>query len=368
MPVKEDYYSILGIDRNATNQDIKKAFRKLAFKYHPDHNSDTDSEQKFKEVNEAYEVLSDPHKRANYDRYGHAGTEGIFGRGFDNFGFGGLGDIFDAFFGGAATVTRQAPRRGADLQYQLSITFEEAAFGTEKDIKLSRTEICTTCHGTGAKPGTQPSRCPNCQGSGQTQRSHQSIFGRFTNTAVCQQCHGDGKIVTDPCLQCKGLGREKKQRTLRVKIPAGVNTNSQIRLSDEGEAGIKGGPTGSLYILLSVKEHDFFIRENDNIVYELPINFTKAALGAEMNLPTLDGEMKVKIPPGSQTGHTIRLKNRGIPHLYGGGRGDQLIKLFVVTPEKLTKKQRQLLHELDSTFNMTDGPPQQRWKSLFHRR
>ena len=366
MQTKRDYYEVLGIGRNATDEEIKRAFRKLAFKYHPDHNQGDKTGERFKEVNEAYEVLCDPNKRAAYDRFGHGATESIFGQGFEGFSFGGFGDIFDAFFGGATTATRQAPQRGADLYYNLTITFEEAAFGYEKEIKISRTENCSLCQGIGCKPGSQPSRCPNCNGTGQVRRVHQSIFGRFTNTTTCSQCHGEGRIITEPCPQCRGTGKEKRQRRILVKIPAGVDNSSQIRLSGEGEAGTRGGHSGSLYITMSVLPHKLFTRDNDDILYDLPINFAQAALGAEVEIPTLDGKMKLKLPAGSQTGKVLRLKAQGIPHLRGSGRGDQLVRLFVVTPEKLTKKQRQLLEELANNLAPANTPPPEKWKGFFH--
>ena len=357
MPAKHDYYEVLGIDRNATDEEIKRAFRKLAFKHHPDHNHQDGAEEKFKEVNEAYQVLSDPDKRAAYDRFGHGGTEGFFGQGFEGFNFGGFGDIFDAFFGGATTATRQAPQRGVDLRYRVIITFEEAAFGCEKKITISRTENCSLCHGIGAKPGSQPSRCPNCNGTGQVRRVHQSIFGRFTNINTCPQCHGEGRIITEPCSQCRGTGREKRQRSISVKIPAGVDDGSQIRLSGEGEVGERGGSSGNLYITISVKPHELFIRDNDDILYKLPINFAQAALGAEVEIPTLNGKTKLKIPAGSQTGKTFQLKGQGIPHLHRNGRGDQLVTLFVATPEKLTGRQRQLFQELADSLSSANTPP-----------
>ena len=358
MPAKRDYYEILGIARDATDAEIKRAFRKLAFKHHPDHNHDEGAEERFKEVNEAYEALSNPDKRAAYDRFGHGGTEGFFGRGFEGFNFSGFGDIFDAFFGGATTATRQAPQRGADLRNIVTITFEEASFGCEKEITILRAENCSLCHGVGAKPGSKPSRCPNCNGTGQIRRAHQSIFGRFTNITTCPNCHGEGRIITEPCPQCHGTGKEKRQRSISVKIPAGVDDDSQIRLSGEGEGGTRGGSPGNLYITLSVRPHQFFIRDNDNILYELPINFAQAALGAEVEIPTLDGKTKLKVPAGSQTGEVFRLKGQGIPHLRRSGRGDQLIILSVVTPEKLTKRQRQLLEELAGSLSSANMPPE----------
>ncbi|MFC2005709.1 molecular chaperone DnaJ [Chloroflexota bacterium] len=355
MPTKRDYYEVLGINRNATEEKIKKAFRKLAFDCHPDRNHDKGAEGKFKEINEAYEVLSDPDKRASYDRFGHDGTGGFFGQGFEGFDFGGFGDIFDAFFGGA-TTTRQAPQRGTDLYQSITITLEEAASGVEKEVGILRTEYCSTCQGTGCQPSSQPSRCPNCNGAGQVHRVQQSIFGRFTNITTCSQCHGEGKIITDPCPQCRGTGKEKCQRDILVKIPAGVENSSRIRLSGEGDAGVRGGLPGNLYINLSVKKHEFFTRDGDDILYELPINFAQAALSAEIEVPSLDGNVKLKIHAGSQAGEVFRLKNRGIPHLHGRGRGDQLVKLLIVTPETLTKKQRKLFEELAETLGPAKGP------------
>ena len=367
MPTKRDYYEVLGVGSNATDEEIRKAFRKLAFKYHPDHNHEDGTEEKFKEVSEAYEVLCDPDKRAAYDRFGHGGAEGFSGRGFEGFDFGGFGDIFDAFFGGTATAARQAPRRGADLHYRVTITLEEAAFGSEKEITISRTENCSLCHGIGAKPGSQPSRCPDCNGTGQVRRVQQSIFGRFVSTTTCNRCRGEGRIITEPCPQCKGTGREKYQRAIAVKIPPGVDDGSQVRLTGEGEAGIRGGSPGDLYIALSVKQHQFFVRQGDDILYELPLNVAQAALGTEVEVPTLDGTTKLKILAGSQTGAIFRLKGQGIAHLNRGGRGDELISLFVVTPEKLTKEQRRSLEELASSLGPTNMPPSEKWKGWIDR-
>ena len=355
MAIKRDYYEVLDVSRTATDEEIKRAFRKLAFKYHPDHNRNDGAEERFKEVNEAYEVLSDANKRAAYDHYGHEGTEGFFARGFEGFDFGGFGDIFDAFFGGMTYASRHAPQRGADLHYEITITLEEAAFGCEKEKNIKRTEICSLCHGIGAKPGSQPSRCPNCNGTGQVRRVQRSLFGRFINTTICGQCQGEGKIITEPCLQCRGTGREKHQRHISVKIPPGVEDGSQIRLSGEGEAGVRGGSSGNLYVTLSVLKHEFFTRDDDNVLYELPINFAQAALGAEVEVPTLYGKSKLNIPIGSQTGKVFRLKDKGIPHLHRGGRGDQLVRLFVVTPDSLTKQQRQLFQELAKTLDPVKG-------------
>ena len=259
MPAKRDYYEVLGLDRNATDEGIRKAFRKLAFKYHPDHNHDNGATDKFKEVNEAYEVLSDTEKRAAYDRFGHSGTEGFFGRGFEGFEGFGFGDIFDAFFGGATTTARQAPKRGADLRYAVTISLDEAAFGCEREINISRIENCSLCQGIGCKPGSQPSRCSACNGSGQVRRVQQSIFGRFVSTTICSRCQGEGRIITEPCPHCKGTGKEKRQRNILVKIPPGVDDRSQIRLSGEGQAGARGGSAGDLYVILSVIQSFFNI-------------------------------------------------------------------------------------------------------------
>ncbi len=351
MSTKRDYYEVLGIARNATDEEIKRAFRKLAFKYHPDRNRDDGAEERFKEVNEAYEVLADSDKRVAYDRFGHGGAGGVFGRGFEGFNFGGFGDIFDAFFGGATTATRQAPQRGADLHYRLTSTFEEAAFGCEKEINILRTENCSLCQGISCKPGSQPSRCPNWNGTGQVRRVQQSIFGRFTSTTACSQCHGEGRIITEPCSQCRGSGKEKRQRNILVKIPAGVDDGTQIRLIGEGETGTRGGSSGNLYITLSVLPHQFFTRDGDDILYELPVNFAQAALGIEVEVPTLDGKVKLKVPAGCQTGKVSQLKNKGIPHLHRRGRGDLLVTLRVVTPDKLTKEQRRLFQELANSLN-----------------
>ncbi len=367
MPTKRDYYEVLGVERNATDEEIRKAFRKLAFKYHPDHNHDDKTGERFKEVNEAYEVLSDPDKRAAYDRFGHGGAEGLFGRGFEGFDFGGFGDIFDAFFGGAATAARQAPQRGADLSYGMTIAFEEAALGCEKKVTISRTEHCSSCQGVGSKPGTEPSRCPNCNGSGQVRRVHQSIFGRFAQTATCPQCHGEGRIITEPCPQCRGSGKEKHKRDIEVNIPAGVNHSSRICLRGEGEAGRRGGPAGDLYITLAVKEHEFFSRHNDDLIYELPINLVQAALGTEVEVPTLNGKTRLKIPAGSQTGQVFKLKGQGIPHLQRSGCGDQLVMLFVATPDSLSKKQRQLLEELGEHLSPDNMPKPKKWQGFSQR-
>ena len=348
MAEKRDYYEVLGVDRNASEEDIKKAFRTLAFKYHPDKNHDPGAEQKFKEINEAHEVLSDPQKRAAYDHFGSG--QGAFGQGFEGFDIGGFGDIFEAFFGGGATTTRQAPQRGNDLLSRMTITLNEAAFGVEKELKVTRIEHCSVCGGTGSKPGTQPARCTECNGTGQVRRVHQSIFGRFANVTPCPKCRGEGKIITEPCTQCRGAGRERRQRTLMVNIPAGVEGGSRVRLGGEGEAGTRGGPNGDLLIDLTVEKHPLFTREGDDLLFGLPVNIVQAALGTEMEVATLDGTAKVKIQPGCQTGATIRLKGKGVTHLRGGGRGDILVHVRVLTPESLSRRQRELFEELARTM------------------
>jgi molecular chaperone DnaJ len=346
MAVKRDYYEVLGVSRGASDEEVKKAFRRLAFEYHPDRNHDDGAAEKFKEVNEAYEVLSDANKRAAYDRFGRDGVEGVFGRGFEGFDFGGFGDIFEAFFGGSGAATRQAPRRGDDLRCKVSITFEEAALGCEKELDITRTEVCATCRGTGARPGSQPTRCSSCDGTGQIRRVQRSLFGQFINTAVCDQCHGEGRVVTDPCPDCKGTGVTRQKRRISVRVPPGVDDDTGIRLSGEGNAGRRGGSAGNLYVVLSVGRHDFFTRDGDDIIYELPVNFAQAALGAEVEVPTLYGNEKLKIPSGSQSGKLFRLKDKGIPHLHRSGRGDQLVRLLLVTPDSLSKEQRKLFEEL----------------------
>ncbi len=351
MAVKRDYYEVLGVPRDASPEDIRKAFRKKAFQYHPDRNKDDGASEKFKEVNEAYECLCDTDKRAAYDRFGHAGAEGMYGgRGFEGFDFGGFGDIFEAFFGGTGASARQASRRGNDLRYTITLTFEEASLGCEKEIQVNRTEVCATCHGTRARAGSQPVRCGTCNGTGQVRRVQRSLFGQFINTSVCPQCRGEGKIVNDPCPDCRGAGFQKHKRSIMVTVPAGIDDGNGIRLTGEGDAGYRGGPAGNLYVVVSVKKHRFFSREGDNVIYELPVNFAQAALGAEVEVPTLYGTSKLKIPSGSQTGRVLKLKDKGIPRLRGFGHGDELVVLRVVTPESLNKEQRRLFEELSKSL------------------
>ena len=351
---KQDYYDLLGVHRSASDEDIKKAFRKLAMEYHPDRNKRDGAAEKFKEINEAYQVLSDAQKRSAYDRYGHAGVSGNGGaRGFEGFdNFSGFGDIFDAFFGGTTTRTRpNAPRRGADLKYALTVDLEDTAFGVEEEISLERIEVCSGCNGNRSAPGSSPSVCTNCNGSGEVRRAHESLFGRFVQVVPCGVCRGEGQTITDPCDTCRGSGRERRSRTLEVAIPAGVEDGVQIRLRGEGEAGHNGGAPGDLYVLLRVRVHEIFRREGNDVLYTLPINMAQAALGAKMTVPTIaEEEAEVEIPSGTQTGAVFRLKNMGIPYIRSSRKGDQVVTVDVQTPKKLTEEQRILFEELARSF------------------
>ncbi|NYV64535.1 molecular chaperone DnaJ [Bacillus sp. Gen3] len=346
---KRDYYEVLGLEKNASKEEIKKAYRKLSKKYHPDINKEAGADEKFKEVKEAYEVLSDDQKRDQYDRFGHTDPNQGFG-GFGNGDFGGFGgfeDIFSTFFGGGSSRRRDpnAPRQGADLQYTMSLEFEEAVFGKETVIEIPREENCDTCHGTGAKPGTKPETCSHCHGSGQLNTEQNTPFGKIVNRRVCNYCNGTGKMIKDKCKTCGGTGKVKKRRKINVKIPAGVDDGQQLRVSGQGEPGINGGPAGDLYIVFHVKEHEFFERDGDDIYCEVPLTFSQAALGDEIEVPTLHGKVKLKVPSGTQTGTKFRLRGKGVPNVRGYGVGDQHIHVKVVTPTKLTEKQKQLLRE-----------------------
>ena len=364
MATKRDYYDVLGVPRDANETEIKKAFRKIAFEFHPDRNKQDGAEEKFKEANEAYEILSDRDKRAGYDRFGHGGDG--FGRAFDGFDMSGVGDIFDSFFGGMGTRSRQAAVRGADLRYRITLSFEEAVFGAEKEVGIQRTESCTLCHGNGSREGSQPARCPTCEGSGQVRRMQRSLFGRFVNVATCEQCQGEGRVITDPCPQCRGSGREHHQRKIMLSVPPGVDDGSQIRLTSEGEAGSRGGPAGDLYVILSVRPHEVFQREGDDILYDLPVNFAQAALGADIKINTLDGPYTLHMPAGVQSGKVMRLKDRGIPHLRGDGRGSQLVRIVVVTPQDLDEKQLSQFQELAKGMGKATMP-QEAEKGFFDR-
>ncbi len=366
MSSKRDYYEVLGIDRNASADEVKRAYRSLARQYHPDVSQEIDAEIRFKEINEAYQILSDGQKRSAYDRFGHAGTQGFSG--FE--GFGGFRDpfeIFEEFFGagfgmGSRNRRRRGPQRGSDLRYDLELEFTEAIFGTEKEIEIPRHVVCPHCKGTGAEPGTTPVRCPECNGSGEVR--HQ--MGFFVNIATCPRCQGEGEILPNPCSECKGHKRIRETRRLSVRIPAGVDEGTQIRLVKEGENGLNGGPPGNLYVVLHVKQHRFFRRIDRDIHLELAINVAQAALGDEVEVPTLDDNLKeLVIPAGTQTGDTIRMRGDGVPNLRRDGRGDMVVTIQVLTPTNLNDEQRALLHELGKTLDKEVVP--QREKSFFDR-
>ena len=351
---KRDYYEVLGVGRGASDVEIKKAYRKLAKQYHPDVNpGDKSTEAKFKEVSEAYEVLSDPQKKSRYDQFGHAGVDpnsfGGAGAGFGDFDFGGIGDIFESFFGGGgfgrSSRSRSGPQKGADLKHSMEISFEEAAFGTEKEITINRNETCTVCKGSGAKEGTSPTTCKHCGGKGQVQYNQSTPFGQFVNVKTCDICRGEGKIITDPCTSCNGRGKVRKTVKRKVSVPAGIDDGQTLSLRGEGDSGSKGGPSGDLYITIIVRPHAIFKRQGNDVVCEMPITFTQAALGAELEVPTLDGRVKYDIQEGTQTGTIFRLRGKGIPYLRGNGRGDQYVKVEIDVPKKLNEKQKELLRE-----------------------
>jgi molecular chaperone DnaJ len=351
--VRKDYYEVLGVSRNASPEDLKKAFRRLAMKYHPDRNKDDGAESRFKEIGEAYEVLSDAEKRSAYDRFGHAGLQGFdFGRGFDGADLGGFGDIFEAFFGGTATGRRaREAQRGADRRTDIEIDFEHAVFGCEREIEVDRVERCRRCAGSGGEPGSKSPRCNTCEGSGQVRRVSRSFFGQFVNIATCPQCRGEGRTISDPCKDCHGSGRERKQRSLAVKIPAGVSDGARMRLNGEGDVGANGGSPGHLYVYIGVRPHPFFTRDEDDLVYELEMNPAQAALGFETEVPTLEGgKISLKIPPGVQSGTVFPQKRQGATRLHTGGRGDLLVRATVVTPTDLNDEQRELLQQLAESF------------------
>jgi molecular chaperone DnaJ len=353
---KRDYYDVLGVTKTATDTELKSAYRKLAMKFHPDRNpGDKAAEESFKEAAEAYAVLADPQKRGLYDRFGHQGvSQGAgAGAGFDPSVFNDFGDFADILggmfgfgdvFGGGRR--RGGPQRGADLRYDLEISFEEAAHGTETSIQIPRQENCETCSGSGAAPGTQPTTCSMCKGQGQIRRQQ----GFFTVATTCPQCRGAGRTVSKPCQTCHGSGRVAHERKITVKIPAGIATGQQLRLQNEGEAGSAGGPAGHLYVMIHVKEHDFFKRDGVNLFCEVPVNFTTVVLGGEIVVPTLDGSETVKIPEGTQTGTTLRLRHKGLADVNGRGKGDLFATVQVQTPRKLTKEQRHLLEQLSKAL------------------
>ena len=386
MSEKRDYYEVLGVQKGASDDELKKAYKKLARKYHPDLNRDDPktAEEKFKEVNEAYDVLKDPQKRAQYDQFGHAAFEGGAGGGGGYGGFGGFGgggfsggdfggfdfgDIFGDIFGGGGRrgARRQGPERGADLRYDLELTFEEAAFGKETELRVPRTENCEKCHGTGAAPGSEPETCPKCHGSGQVQTVHNTPLGRMMSSSTCDRCHGSGKIVKNPCPDCGGRGQKRVERKIKVKIPAGVGEGSRIRVSGGGEAGLRGGQSGDLYVYIFVKQHKFFTRSETDVYSEVPISFVQAALGDTVQVPTLHGQIELKIPAGTQSGKQFRLRGKGIPKLRGDGNGDHYVKVKVLTPQKLTEKQKKLLQEFGELCGENVNPEQKSWKDSVKR-
>ncbi|MEN6479930.1 MAG: molecular chaperone DnaJ [Anaerolineales bacterium] len=355
--IKRDYYEVLGVSRDASKDDLRTAYRRLARKYHPDVSTEDDAEARFKEINEAYQVLTDDERRAQYDRFGHAGLNQANTGGY---GFGPFEDIFADMFGFGTSRSgpaRRGPRRGDDLPFDLEITFEEAVFGVEREIRLFRKEACAHCGGSGAEPGTSPIRCPECGGSGQVRRAQQSIFGSFVNVSTCPRCGGTGEVVATPCSVCHGAMLVEVERTLRVNVPAGVDDGMRVRLAGEGDQGLYGGPAGNLYVMLHVKPHPFFQRRENDILVSININIAQAALGDRITVPTLDGETEVTIEPGTQPGAVLRLRGKGVPRLRGVGRGDELVLLNVQVPSRLNERQRQLLTELGETLG-SDVTPQ----------
>ena len=353
-----DYYEVLGVSRQDSEEEIRRAFRKKAMEYHPDRNKEPDAEEKFKEINEAYQVLSDSTKRAQYDRFGHAGVNGgAYDRPFDGFdGFGGFGDIFDSFFGDAGARRSRAPQRGSDLQQRVSLAFEDAAFGIEREIEVSRVEICHECSGAGNEPGTPISTCGTCGGNGQVRRTQRSVFGQFAQVTSCPTCQGKGTTIERPCVQCRGVGMERRNRKTVVNIPAGIQDGMQVRLTGEGNVGANGGPPGNLYILVDVKPHKFFQRDQFDLLYSLPINMAEAALGVEKEIPTLEGDpTTLKIPQGTQHGAEFRVRGRGISHINNGRKGDLRVFVDVQVPGKLSGKQRKLLEEFARSLDPNYG-------------
>ncbi len=364
MAEQRDLYDVLGLQKGASDEEIKKAYRKLAKKYHPDLNpGDKEAEQKMKEINGAYEVLSDSDKKARYDQYGFAGIDpnyagGAAGGGFGGFGDIDLGDIFGSMFGGGfgggfggQSQTRNGPRKGETLRVNLTLTFEEAVFGCEKSVSITRNESCSDCGGSGAQKGTSPETCPVCRGAGQVKTTQRTPFGVFSSAAPCQNCKGTGKIIKEPCKTCSGNGRVRKTRTIQVKIPAGIDDGQTISLRGEGNGGVQGGPAGDLYVTVSVREHKMFKREGQDIILEMPISFAQAALGATLTVPTVDGKVQYDLPEGTQTGTVFRLRGSGVPHISGRGRGDQYVKVTVEVPRNLSAEQKELLRKFDDDID-----------------
>lgn len=369
---KRDYYEVLGVQKGASEEEIKKAYRKLAKKYHPDMNPDDKvAEGKFKEVSEAYEVLSSSDKKARYDQFGHAGTDPNFGAGgyggggFGGFDVNGFGDIFETFFGGGATRPRSnGPQKGRDIERNLELTFEEAANGVEKVISVSRMESCEACNGSGAKEGTQSKTCGTCGGSGQVRTKQNTLFGSFASVTTCPTCGGEGKVIESPCTACSGKGQTRQTRKINVKIPKGIDNGQTISLREEGDKGRRGGPAGDLYITITIVPHALFERKGFDVICNVPITFIEAALGSEVDIPTLEGKVKLTIPEGTQNAAVFRLKGKGVPHLRGNGKGDQYVKIEVEVPKSLNAKQKKLLEDFGSSLGMQHF---QRKKGFFDR-
>ena len=359
MADKRDYYEVLGVSKGASDDEIRKAHRKLAKKYHPDLNRDNpEAAEKFKELNEAYEVLSDKDKRAKYDQFGFAGVDPNYGAGQGGFGggfdMGDLGDIFGSFFGGgfgggSTRSRRNAPQRGETLQQRIMLSFEEAAFGCEKEITNNRTETCEECGGSGAEPGTSPETCSNCRGSGVVTQTQRTPLGMFQTQGACPNCRGTGKIIRKPCKKCGGAGRVRKSKTLKVNIPAGIDDGQSIQLRGQGGAGVNGGPAGDVIVTISIRPHPIFTREGQDVVCEIPISFAQAALGDTLQVPTIDGKVSYDIPEGTQTGTVFRLKGKGIQNVNGRGRGDQYVRVNIEVPRNLTHRQKELLREFENS-------------------
>ena len=373
---KRDYYEVLGVSRGASEDEIKKAYKKMARKYHPDLNpGDKTAEEKFKEVNEAYEVLSDADKKARYDQYGHAGVDpnfgaGGFGGGFDgSFDFGDLGDIFGSFFGGGFGGGRRtnpnAPQRGESIRMSIAISFEEAAFGCEKAVTVERYETCDTCHGNGCAPGTSPEVCPDCHGTGTVQVRREAPMGVFATSSPCPKCGGKGRIIHQPCKDCRGSGMVRKKKTIQASIPAGIDNGQTISIRGQGNAGKNGGPAGDLLITITVRPHELFRREGTSVLCEAPITFTQAVLGAELEIPTIDGKVKYTLPEGTQSGTTFRLKGKGIPSINGRGRGDQYVTVYIETPKNLNKEQKEALKKFAETMGESNYEEQKKFFKKF---
>jgi molecular chaperone DnaJ len=351
MAIKRDYYEILGVPRDASDEEIKRAFRKAAQRHHPDVDTSDGADERFKELNEAYRILSDRQRRTAYDMFGHAGVDGAStAGGFEGFGggFGPFGDIFDAFFGGSPAGTRQRRRvvAGADLRYDLTIDFAEAVAGVTKEITFPTLVTCEVCEGIGGEPGSEPERCPECNGTGERRRVSQTILGQMVNITACPRCGGEGRIISTPCHNCSGEGRVRQERRLVVTVPAGIDSGQRIALEGQGEAGPRGGPSGDLYVQVTVREHPELLRRGTELFYELPVTFPQAALGTSLSVPTVEGSETVEVPAGTQSGTEIRLRGRGVPRLRGAGRGDLHVIVTVVVPPRPSKAERELLKQL----------------------